>query len=86
MNIIFHKNFEKSYKKLPAKIKNKIKERNTIFLEDPFRPILNNHALSGKYTGYRSINITGNIRIVYKFLDKSTVLFSEIGTHGELYS
>ncbi len=86
MNIVFHKNFEKSYKKLPVKIKKKTKERNIIFLEDPFRPILNNHALSGKYTGYRSINITGNIRIVYKFLDKNTVLFSEIGTHSKLYS
>jgi len=86
MNIVFHRNFEKSYKKLPVKIKAKVKERNTIFLEDPFHPILNNHALSGKHVGYRSINVTGNIRIVYKFLDKNTALFSEIGTHSDLYS
>ena len=57
-----------------------------MFEKDPYDPILNNHALNGKYMGYRSIGVTGNIRIIYKFLDKDTVLFSEIGTHSDLYS
>ena len=86
MKIIFHKTFEKRYKKFPGKIKQKIKERNILFEKDPYNPILSNHALNGKYTGYRSISVTGNIRIIYKFLDKDTVLFSELGTHSELYS
>ncbi len=86
MKIIFHKTFEKRYKKFSGKIKQKIKERNILFEKDPYNPILNNHALNGKYTGYRSISVTGNIRIIYKFLDKDTVLFSELGTHSELYS
>lgn len=86
MKIIFHKIFEKQYKKFPDKIKKRIKDRNILFEKDPYDPILNNHALNGKYMGYRSISITGNIRIIYKFLDKDTVLFSEIGTHSELYS
>ncbi len=86
MRIVFHRNFEKSYKKIPSKIKTKVKEINILFLEDQFNPILNNHALSGKYSGYRSINITGNIRIIYKYLKRDTFLFSEIGTHSRLYS
>jgi len=86
MKIIFHKTFEKQYKKFPDKIRQRIKERNILFEKDPYNPILNNHALNGKYAGYRSISVTGNIRIIYKFLDKDTVLFSELGTHSKLYS
>lgn len=86
MKIIFHKNFEKQYKKFPDKIKQKVKERNILFVKDLYNPMLNNHALNGKYFGYRSISITGNIRIIYKFLDKDTILFSDIGTHSKLYS
>jgi len=86
MKIIFHKNFEKKYKKFSDKIRQKVKERNILFEKDPYDPILNNHALNGRYMGYRSISITGDIRIIYKFLDKDTVLFSEIGTHSDLYS
>ena len=81
MKIIFHKTFEKQYKKFPDKIRQRIKERNILFEKDPY-----NHALNGKYSGYRSISVTGNIRIIYKFLDKDTVLFSELGTHSKLYS
>lgn len=86
MKIVFHKSFEKRYKKLSDKVKQKVKERNMLFEKDPYDPMLSNHALNGKYTGYRSISITGDIRIIYKFLDKDTALFSEIGTHSELYS
>ncbi len=85
MKIKFHKNFEKKYKRLPVKLKQKVKERNKIFSQDPFEPILNNHALQGKYYGYRSINVTGDIRIIYKFLDKNTALFVDVDSHSNLY-
>lgn len=85
MKIKIHKNFEKKYKKVSTKFKSKVKERNKIFSKDPFDPTLNNHALQGKYSGYRSINITGDIRIVYRLLDKSTVLFVDIDSHSNLY-
>lgn len=86
MKIIFHKSFEKKYKKLSEKIKLKIKEKNILFAEDPYNTTLNNHALNGKYTGYRSININRGMRIIYKLLDKDTALFVEVGTHSKLYS
>lgn len=85
MKIFFQKSFEKRYKSLPDKIKTKLKEKNILFERDPFNPLLNNHALHGKYMGYRSIDITGDIRAIYKFLNKDAVLFVEIGTHSKLY-
>ena len=86
MRIVFQKSFEKQYKKLPKKIKQKVQERNILLGKDPYNPVLNNHSLHGKYVGYRSISVTGNLRIIYKFLGKNTVLFVEIGTHSDLYS
>lgn len=85
MRIIFHKNFEKRYKKLPEKIKKKVKERNIVFEANPFSPILNNHPLHGIYDGYRSIEVAGNIRMVYKLLATNVALFTEVGTHPQLY-
>ena len=86
MKIFLSKSFIKKYHKLRLSEKKRFKERREIFLMDIYSPILNNHALNGKYMGYRSISITGNLRIIYKFLDNDTVLFAEIGTHSELYS
>ena len=86
MKIVFHRNFEKQYKKLSGNIKLKVKEKNLLFTVDPYNPILNNHSLYGKYLGYRSFNVTGDLRIIYRLLDKNIALFVEIGTHSELYS
>ena len=86
MKIVFHRDFEKEYKKLTEKVKLKVKEKNLLFVVDPYNPSLNNHSLHGKYMGYRSFNITGDVRIVYKLLNNNTALFAEIGTHSKLYS
>jgi addiction module RelE/StbE family toxin len=86
MKILFHKNFEKQYKKLTKREKEKVRERLGLFLENPFDPQLNNHPLKGKYVDYRSINITGDIRAVYKFIDKEECIFVVIGSHSNLYS
>lgn len=86
MKIFVNKNFVKKYNKLQSSDKKRFKIRRNIFLQDPYNPVLNNHSLHGKYVGYRSISVTGNLRIIYKFLGKNTVLFVEIGTHSDLYS
>lgn len=85
MKVSYHKDFKKAYKKLSPKLKERVNEKILLFLEDPFNQILNNHALGGKYSGYRSINITGDFRVVYKPLDENLVLFADLGTHSHLY-
>ena len=86
MKIVLHRNFEKQYKKLRRSEQKRFKEQRDIFLNDLFDPVLNNHPLRGKYKGYRSINVTGDRRAVYKLLDDNTVLFVAIDTHSNLYS
>ncbi len=84
MQIDFHKYFQKQYKRLPAKIRDKFDERLIIFMNNPFSPELNNHSLSGKYSKCRSINITGDIRAVYEVKD-DRVRFLDIDNHNNLY-
>jgi len=84
MRIRFHKNFKKQYKKLTEPQKRKFKERRDIFLQDEFNPVLNNHALKGKYQGYRSVNVSGDIRAIYR-KNVEDVIFVTIGSHSSLY-
>lgn len=86
MKIILHKNFEKQYKKLRSNEKKRFKERKDIFLKNPYDPIFNNHPLQGKYKGYRSINVGGDLRVVYELIDKDIAYFVAIDKHNKLYS
>ena len=85
MRVIYHRNFEKKFLKLKYGEIKKFKERQALFLRSPFHPILNNHPLRGEYANYRSIDITGDLRIHYEPIDEKTALFITIGTHSELY-
>ena len=85
MRALFHKNFRKQYQKFHPSEKQRFKERRDIFLNDPFHAVLNNHALLGKYHGYRSINVTGDLRALYKLIGKDLALFVAIDRHSNLY-
>lgn len=84
MILIFQKKFEKAFKKLPPKIREKFNQRLTIFIQDEHNPTLNNHSLKGKYLGYRSINVTGDLRAIYKRSGDEAV-FVIIDSHSNLY-
>ncbi len=85
MNIVFHRNFKKAYKKLLSSSRKKFDKRLIVFIDNPFDASLRNHQLTGKYRGYRSIDITGDIRAIYEPVDDNTALFITIGTHSKLY-
>ncbi len=85
MQYFLSKQFEKSFSKLPQKVKSKALEQFKIFIVDPMDIRLNNHSLSGEYSHHRSINITGDIRAVYKVIDKDIAQFVAIGSHPQLY-
>ncbi len=85
MKTIYHKYFIKAYSKLTEKIKDKTDQRLRLFMDNPFATELNNHELSGKYTGHRSININGDLRAIYLPISKDLAHFIRLGTHSELY-
>ena len=84
--IIPHKGFTKQLKKQSPKIRDKVKARLLVFIHNPSNQLLNNHALTGKWKGYRSINITGDTRAIYQRIGDDTAIFVAIGTYSQLYS
>ena len=85
MRLDYHKGFRKQYKKFPPKIRERFQQRLLLFVEDPFNPVLGNHQLHGRWDGFRSIDITGDIRAIYEELD-DLAYFVAIGSHSQLYS
>lgn len=86
MRILFHRKFEKKFEKLERGNKNRFKERIKLFMDNQYSSILNNHPLAGKYKGYRSINVSGDLRAIFKTIKAGTFLFIDIDTHSKLYS
>jgi addiction module RelE/StbE family toxin len=77
--------FEKQYRKLSLKIRAKFDERLVLWLENPEDSRLRVHSLQGKYRGYWSFNVTGDVRALYRMEGTEVVIFALIGTHSELY-
>ena len=84
MVINYHKDFIKDSKRLTVPQKEKLIQRLKLFGQEEFNPILNNHSLKGKYLGYRSINITGDLRAIYK-KNRTEAIFVVLDSHSHLY-
>lgn len=90
LKIKYSKQFEKDYLRAPQKIQVAFRKRRELFIADFDHSLLHNHALSGKYKGWYSINITGDWRALYiKDQQRQSVVeiitFMAIGTHSQLY-
>ncbi len=88
MLVRFSKKFAKQRDKAPKKIQVALNERLGIFYEDRFYSKLNNHALVGSYKGYRSINVSGDWRALYREIEDERdviIFFDFLRTHSQLY-
>jgi mRNA-degrading endonuclease YafQ of YafQ-DinJ toxin-antitoxin module len=82
--IIYTPQFEKSWKKLPIKLKKKAVRQEKLFRQNFFHSSLLTHKLKGKLKKYWSFSLDYHTRIIFRFLKKSEVLFVDVGTH-EVY-
>lgn len=88
MKVFYDPAFYEKLKKVNVRIRKSVKERMLLFSKNPNDLALNNHALRDEWQGYRSIDITNDIRAIYKELQigEDIVDYFEIfGTHKELY-
>jgi len=82
----YSKKFLKDLKKAPNEIRIAFRTKLKVFSMDKFHPSLNNHALTAKFKGFRSINITGDWRAVFReFKNGEIIYFDLLGTHSQLY-
>lgn len=88
MQIKYKRSYRVSFGKLNLKIKAKVIERLEIFIKSPFDKILNNHALKWTKKWLRTINITGDYRLVFRELSNGSyelVELLDVGSHAKLY-
>lgn len=85
MKIGFHRIFDKQFKQLSPSKKERVKSSLLVFQQDPLNPALRNHPLKGKWSKYRSIGAGGDLRLHYRIISETEVLFVAVGTHSQLY-
>ena len=70
---------------MPQFVKQAFLKREGLFLINPFHPFLETHKLHGKYKDHWAFTITGQYRILFKFIKKENIIgFINVGTH-EIY-
>lgn len=79
------KSFDKQYARLSDADKHRFKQRIQLFRDNPYDKLLRNHGLKGRYLGYRSIDIKGDLRALYYVNGNIVFIFAFIGTHSQLY-
>lgn len=88
MRIDYSRRFLKHLQKASVPVQLSFKDRLQLFVADKNHTLLRNHSLQGEWSGFRSINITGDWRAIYHEIGENKmewVEFVEIGRHSELY-
>lgn len=85
MDVDFTKAFNKQFEKLPRKKQEQARKAVALFIQDITAPTLRNHGLKGEWRGHRSISAGGDLRLHFKDITNSKVLFVAVGSHSQLY-
>ena len=85
MQVRFSKEFDKRFGRLAVKEQQCFYDRLELLIIDRTHPLLRLHPLKGKYNGYHSINVTGDLRAIFKYHPDGSSIFLLIGSHSQLY-
>ena len=85
MRAVFRKDFKKQLARLSVKKQELFFATLSTFCDSPHDPELHDHPLNGMWKGYRSIDVDGDLRAVYKIIADGIACFVAIGTHHQLY-
>ena len=85
IQFIYRKKFKKKFRSVSPVIRAATDFKLRILCKNPYDPILNNHALQGDRQHLRTINITGDIRLVFQVVSKEVYFIVDIDNHNNLY-
>lgn len=88
VKVKFSGKFDKMYKELvegKSDLRNITATRIKLFEKNPEDTRLRNHSLRKHLEGRWAFSITDDIRIIYKWIGKSSVRFLAIGHHKSVY-
>lgn len=87
MKILYHKEFQKNYKKRIApnpKLNKRFAKQLEKLIKNPRDITLRNHRLIGKRNDFYAFSVTGDIRVIYKIVNGNLWLY-DIGSHNQVY-
>ena len=82
IEIKLKKKFRKNVLKLNTKLRNKIRQRLQVFVENPHAKELRRHKLRGKFDGHENLDVTGDLRIIIRPQTNEIIDVVDIGNHG----
>lgn len=85
LRALTHQDFKKDYRKQRSAIHDAFSTRLLLFLKNPANQLLRDHSLTGNLRGKRAFSISGDVRVVYRYIDKNTVILLRIGGHNQVY-
>lgn len=80
MIIQYLRRFKQQYRQLPPPLQQRFDNRLRLFVINPTHPRLRIHLLKGKYAGYWSMNVSGDVRAIY-YNRGDTIVISSFGTN-----
>ncbi|MBU0619246.1 type II toxin-antitoxin system RelE/ParE family toxin [Patescibacteria group bacterium] len=87
--VSYAKHFEKEYRNLVKRnprLKKKIRQKVKLFLQNPKHPSLRIHKVySSKIGEAFSFWIEGDLRILFRWKEKSRIVFYRISNHKQIY-
>jgi addiction module RelE/StbE family toxin len=84
----FSSAFKRAFKKRIAgrkDLETKFWERVEVFVQNPHDPRLRTHKLSGNLRELWSFTVEYDCRVIFYFSGKDRAVFTNIGTHDEVY-
>jgi len=85
VNLIYPKSFLKDSRSLPNKIQIKLAECLEVLQKNPFSINLCVKNLTGKLAGFYSFRITRECRVIFYFLDATTIKLFGVGHRKDIY-
>ncbi len=85
MEIELSSNFIKRARKLTPEEQRKLSERTEWFRHNPYDPRLKTHALTGKLKGLYAFTVTYGKRVTFVLEGKNTAIFTDVGSHNDVY-
>ncbi len=81
LKILYKPTFVRQYKKLSPALQEEIKEKISLFQEDPKHPFLKTHKLKGPLKDFFSFSVNYEYRIIFQYESKNQATLLAVGNH-----
>jgi len=85
LKIVYHSHFLKSARKLPQAQRLKLSTLIEHLQKNPYNPLLHTKHLSSPLLGLLSFRITRDWRVIFRFIDESTVQLIDTAHRRDIY-